>query len=116
LIRPKSEQCSKRADSFTHDSEYPVPLLVLRGGGGLVSFFETGGELSHGYLALIPNRRFDMLSRKRSRSGFTLIELFDNIDHTVLLDIIRRDIHDGRLLNLIDGMLKAGVPGGLAAL
>jgi len=33
---------------------------------------------------------------------------FDNIDHTVLLEIIRRDIHDGRLLNLIDGMLKAG--------
>jgi len=33
---------------------------------------------------------------------------FDNIDHTVLLDIIRRDIHDGRLVKLIDGMLKAG--------
>jgi group II intron reverse transcriptase/maturase len=33
---------------------------------------------------------------------------FDNIDHTVLLEIIRRDIHDGRLLNLIDGMLRAG--------
>jgi group II intron reverse transcriptase/maturase len=33
---------------------------------------------------------------------------FDNIDHSVLLDIIRRDIHDGRLLNLLDGMLKAG--------
>lgn len=33
---------------------------------------------------------------------------FDNIDHTVLLEIIRRDIHDGRLLQLIDGLLKAG--------
>jgi group II intron reverse transcriptase/maturase len=33
---------------------------------------------------------------------------FDNIDHGVLLDIIRRDIHDGRLLNLLDGLLKAG--------
>jgi group II intron reverse transcriptase/maturase len=33
---------------------------------------------------------------------------FDNIDHTVLLEIIRRDIHDGRLLRLIEDMLKAG--------
>jgi group II intron reverse transcriptase/maturase len=33
---------------------------------------------------------------------------FDNVDHTVLLEIIRRDIHDGRLLNLIEGLLKAG--------
>jgi group II intron reverse transcriptase/maturase len=33
---------------------------------------------------------------------------FDNIDHTVLLEIIRRDIHDGRLVNLIDGLLRAG--------
>jgi group II intron reverse transcriptase/maturase len=33
---------------------------------------------------------------------------FDNIDHSVLLDIIRRDIHDGRLVALIDGMLRAG--------
>jgi group II intron reverse transcriptase/maturase len=33
---------------------------------------------------------------------------FDNIDHTVLLDIIRRNIHDGRLMRLIDGLLKAG--------
>src|SRR5262245_28777356 len=30
---------------------------------------------------------------------------FDNIDHKVLLDIIRRDIHDGRLVALIEGML-----------
>lgn len=33
---------------------------------------------------------------------------FDNIDHSVLLDIIRRDIHDGRLVKLIEGLLKAG--------
>lgn len=33
---------------------------------------------------------------------------FDNIDHTVLLKIIKRDIHDGRLLKLIDGLLRAG--------
>jgi group II intron reverse transcriptase/maturase len=33
---------------------------------------------------------------------------FDNIDHTVLLRIIQRDIHDGRLLALIDGLLRAG--------
>jgi len=33
---------------------------------------------------------------------------FDNIDHTILLDIIRRDIHDGRIVALIGGMLKAG--------
>jgi len=33
---------------------------------------------------------------------------FDNIDHSVLLEIIRRDIHDGRLVTLIDGMLRAG--------
>lgn len=33
---------------------------------------------------------------------------FDDIDHSVLLDIIRRDIHDGRLVGLIDGLLRAG--------
>lgn len=34
---------------------------------------------------------------------------FDNIDHEVLLRILARDIHDGRLLNLIRMSLKAGV-------
>lgn len=34
---------------------------------------------------------------------------FDNIDHEVLLQILSRDIHDGRLLNLIQMSLKAGV-------
>jgi group II intron reverse transcriptase/maturase len=33
---------------------------------------------------------------------------FDNIDHAVLLEIIRRDIHDGRLVRLIEGLLNAG--------
>jgi len=33
---------------------------------------------------------------------------FDNIDHGVLLEIIRRNIHDGRLIALFDGLLKAG--------
>ena len=33
---------------------------------------------------------------------------FDNIDHAVLLEILRRDILDGRLLALIDGLLRAG--------
>jgi group II intron reverse transcriptase/maturase len=34
---------------------------------------------------------------------------FDNIDHTKLMDILSRDIHDGRLLNLIRMSLQAGV-------
>jgi group II intron reverse transcriptase/maturase len=34
---------------------------------------------------------------------------FDNIDHTALLTILARDIHDGRLLNLIRLGLEAGV-------
>jgi group II intron reverse transcriptase/maturase len=33
---------------------------------------------------------------------------FDNIDHQILLDILRRDLHDGRLLRLIGGLLRAG--------
>jgi group II intron reverse transcriptase/maturase len=33
---------------------------------------------------------------------------FDNIDHAVLLEIIQRDIHDGRVVRLIEGLLKAG--------
>jgi group II intron reverse transcriptase/maturase len=34
---------------------------------------------------------------------------FDHIDHQVLLDILARDIKDGRVLNLIRMMLEAGV-------
>jgi len=33
---------------------------------------------------------------------------FDNIDHEVLLKIIQRDIHDGRLAKLIENLLQAG--------
>ena len=33
---------------------------------------------------------------------------FDNIDHTVLLSILRERIHDGRFISLIEGLLKAG--------
>lgn len=33
---------------------------------------------------------------------------FDNIDHVVLLDILKRDIHDGRIIELINRFLKAG--------
>jgi group II intron reverse transcriptase/maturase len=33
---------------------------------------------------------------------------FDNIDHAVLMDMLSRDIHDGRLLELIRRCLKAG--------
>jgi group II intron reverse transcriptase/maturase len=33
---------------------------------------------------------------------------FDNIDHDILLNILRRDIHDGRLIHLIERFLKAG--------
>jgi group II intron reverse transcriptase/maturase len=33
---------------------------------------------------------------------------YDNIDHAVMLEIIRRDIHDDRLIRLIEGLLKAG--------
>jgi group II intron reverse transcriptase/maturase len=33
---------------------------------------------------------------------------FDNLDHDVLMSILARDIHDGRLLNLIHQGLKAG--------
>ena len=33
---------------------------------------------------------------------------FDNIDHEILLKILARDIHDGRIVGLIDGLLRAG--------
>jgi group II intron reverse transcriptase/maturase len=33
---------------------------------------------------------------------------FDNIDHDILLSILKRDIHDGRLIHLIERFLKAG--------
>jgi group II intron reverse transcriptase/maturase len=33
---------------------------------------------------------------------------FDNIGHTVMLEILQRDIHDGRLIRLIENLLRAG--------
>src|SRR5438067_9060385 len=33
---------------------------------------------------------------------------FDNIDHTILLSILREKIHDGRFVALIEGLLQAG--------
>ncbi len=33
---------------------------------------------------------------------------FDNIDHEILLNILKRDIHDNRLIELIERFLKAG--------
>ncbi len=33
---------------------------------------------------------------------------FDNVDHSTLLDILRRDIKDGRTVQLIENLLKAG--------
>lgn len=33
---------------------------------------------------------------------------FDNIDHSKLLEILRRKIHDGRFIALVEGLLKAG--------
>ncbi len=34
---------------------------------------------------------------------------FDNVDHEILLDILRRNIHDRRLIRVICNMLKAGL-------
>jgi group II intron reverse transcriptase/maturase len=33
---------------------------------------------------------------------------FDNIDHTILLSILREKIHDGRFIALVEGLLRAG--------
>jgi group II intron reverse transcriptase/maturase len=33
---------------------------------------------------------------------------YDNFDHTVLLEIVQRNIHDDRLMQLIENLLKAG--------
>jgi retron-type reverse transcriptase len=35
---------------------------------------------------------------------------FDNIDHSVLLSILREKVHDNRFLRLLENMLKAGSP------
>jgi group II intron reverse transcriptase/maturase len=33
---------------------------------------------------------------------------FDNIDHQIMMEILRENIHDNRFLRLVDGLLKAG--------
>jgi group II intron reverse transcriptase/maturase len=71
-------------------------------------------ESSHGFR---PNRGCHTALRRikqRFRGTVWFIEgdirgCFDNIDHDILLEILARDIHDGRLLNLIRRALKAGV-------
>jgi retron-type reverse transcriptase len=42
------------------------------------------------------------------RQGEEVVESFDNIDHTILMHILRENIHDNRVLRLIAGALKAG--------
>lgn len=80
----------------------------------LESYYEQRfSQHSHGFR---PNRgcHTDLREIRRKWKGTAwFIEgdikgCFDNIDHTVLLEIIRRDIHDGRLVRLIEGLLGAG--------
>ena len=33
---------------------------------------------------------------------------FDNIDHSILIDVLRKQVHDGRFIRLVEEMLKAG--------
>jgi len=54
---------------------------------------------------------FQIASRWKGTIWFIegdVTKCFDSFDHTIMLEIIRRDIHDGRLVNLIEGLLKAG--------
>jgi group II intron reverse transcriptase/maturase len=37
-----------------------------------------------------------------------IAKCFDTFDHQIMLSIIQRDIHDGRVVALIDGLLRAG--------
>jgi group II intron reverse transcriptase/maturase len=37
-----------------------------------------------------------------------VVSFFDNIDHSILLDLLRKKIADERFIRLIEGMLKAG--------
>jgi retron-type reverse transcriptase len=43
-----------------------------------------------------------------SGTGHSVGPSFDNIDHRILLEILQRDIQDGRILQLIERFLKAG--------
>jgi group II intron reverse transcriptase/maturase len=80
ILEPYYEQkFSKQSHGFRPDRGCHTALLEIRKWKGTVWFIE--GDIKG---------------------------CFDNIDHSILLDILRRDIHDGRLVALIDGLLKAG--------
>jgi group II intron reverse transcriptase/maturase len=70
-------------------------------------------DLSHGFRPKRGCQSALLSIRKGWKGTVWFIEgdikgCFDSIDHSVLLDIIRRDIHDGRLVTLVEGMLRAG--------
>jgi RNA-directed DNA polymerase len=74
-------------------------------------------DCSHGYRP--GHRTMDCICTCRSRittqnKYFWVIEgdikgCFDHVQHTILLDLIRRRVRDDRILHLIEAMLKAGV-------
>lgn len=71
-------------------------------------------ESSHGFRAGRGCHTALVSLKRRFVGASWLIEgdikgCFDNIDHDVLMGILARDIHDGRLLHLIERSLKAGV-------
>ena len=60
----------------------------------------------------MPHRHYAMCTAS-GRAAKWFIEgdikgCFDNIDHAVLLSILREKIHDGRFLILVENLLKAG--------
>jgi len=70
-------------------------------------------DLSHGFRERRGCHSALLQIRKKWTGTVWFIEgdikgCFDNIDHEILLKIIARDIHDGRMLELIRGLLKAG--------
>jgi len=79
----------------------------------LEPYYEQRFIHSHGFR---PNRGCHTALREivdRWKGTVWLIEgdikgCFDNIDHSILLDILRRSVHDERLIKLIDGLLSAG--------
>ena len=80
----------------------------------LESYYEPRfSDHSHGFR---PNRGCHTALREIQRSWRGTVWFiegdikgcFDNIDHSILLEIIRRDIHDGRIIQLLNGLLSAG--------
>jgi group II intron reverse transcriptase/maturase len=74
-------------------------------------------ESSHGYRPERGCHTALQRIKQSFRASAWLIEgdikgCFDNINHDVLLNILKRDIHDGRLIDLIEMSLKAGVMDG----